>query len=162
MYLLYRASVDGFDSKSFHSKCDGALGTLVLIKSENSNIFGGFTKANWGLNNGYEYDYEAFLFSLVNSYNTPVKMLVAQPSYAIISGSSHHIYFGGDGSLYLSNDGTTGSSYFNSYYRVPSFLATNEINSFLGGAPSFNIFEIEVYSQYDRKLIYYFKKILFS
>jgi len=141
------------------------LGTLVLIKSENSNIFGGFTKANWGLNNGYEYDYEAFLFSLVNSYNTPVKMLVAeQASYYAIYSVGRHINFGGDGALYLSNDGTTGSSNFDSnyHYRVPSFLATNEINSFLGGAPSFNIFEIEVYSQYDRKLIYYFKKILFS
>ena len=32
--LLYQANRNGYDSNSFHSKCDGALGTLVLIKSE--------------------------------------------------------------------------------------------------------------------------------
>jgi len=121
------------------------LGTLVLIKSENSNIFGGFTKANWGLNTGYQTDYEAFLFSLVNSYNTPVKMLVAGPYYAILSEFSRHIYFG-DRALSLSGDGTTGSSYFNyyNYYETPSFL-TDDPNIFLGGSQNFKIIEIEVY-----------------
>ena len=147
IYLLYRASVDGFDSKSFHSKCDGALGTLVLIKSENSNIFGGFTKANWGLNTGWQTDSESFLFSLVNSYNTPVKMLVAEQAsyYAIISEFSRHIYFGGPGALYLSDDGTTGISNFNyNHYETPSFL-TDDPNIFLGGSQNFKIIEIEVY-----------------
>jgi len=47
--------------------------------------------------------------------------------------------------LYLSGDGTTGSSYFNyNYYETPSFL-TDDPNIFLGGSQDFKIIEIEVY-----------------
>jgi len=30
--LIYQASIDGFDASSFHSKCDRALNTLIVIK----------------------------------------------------------------------------------------------------------------------------------
>jgi hypothetical protein len=83
-------------------------------------------------------------------------MLVSQPIYAIRSSPSNHIYFGLR-SLALNSEGTTGYSdlSYNYIYKAPSFVPTNEIDSFLGGNPSFNVFEIEVYSQSDRKLIYY-------
>ena len=88
--LIYQASRDGFSSSSFHSKCNGNTGTLVVIKSSNSNIFGGYTNADWSgyyisMTQTYQYDSNAFLFSLVNSYNYPVKMLVFNPQYAIYS-----------------------------------------------------------------------------
>ncbi len=41
--LIYRASQDGFEAANFHSKCDNKPNTLVIIKSENGNIFGGYT-----------------------------------------------------------------------------------------------------------------------
>ena len=37
--LVYQASRDGFDNKTFLSKCNGIPGTLTVIKSVNSNIF---------------------------------------------------------------------------------------------------------------------------
>jgi len=39
--LIYRASQDGFEASSFHSKCDSDPNTLVLIKSEIGNVLGG-------------------------------------------------------------------------------------------------------------------------
>jgi len=45
--LIYQASIDGFDASSFHSKCDRALNTLIVIKTTNSYIFGGYTEADW-------------------------------------------------------------------------------------------------------------------
>ena len=45
--LLYRATVDGFEAAKFHSKCDGKMGTLVVIRSTNGNIYGGFSEQDW-------------------------------------------------------------------------------------------------------------------
>jgi len=45
--LLFRASSDGYDAASFHSKCDEKGATLTVILSEHGHVFGGFTKASW-------------------------------------------------------------------------------------------------------------------
>ena len=44
--------------------------TLVIIKSNIGNVFGGFANESWktGKHNVYEKDSKAFLFSLTNSY----------------------------------------------------------------------------------------------
>ena len=41
--LIYRASKDGFTAKSFHTKVDNAGAVIVIIKSKNGNVFGGYT-----------------------------------------------------------------------------------------------------------------------
>jgi hypothetical protein len=86
---IYQASVHGFSASQFHSKVDGKLGTLSIIKSTNGNIFGGFTKLNWGLSQGGAYynDPSAYLFSLTNNQNFSCK-LNALPPY------SQNIYSG--------------------------------------------------------------------
>ena len=160
-YLLYQASFHGFNESIFHSKCDGTLGTLVLIKSENSNIFGGYTEVD--LKTDYsiviKYDAKAFLFSLINSYNIPVKMAISNPWDAISSYPYYEslllyqIKFGSN-DLSIDINNALGSSYLGNSYRVPSFLSTDpiEINSFLGGSQNFKISEIEVFSiQVDGK-----------
>ena len=38
--VLYRATRDGFGAQDFHSHCDTANRTLVIIKSTNGSIFG--------------------------------------------------------------------------------------------------------------------------
>ena len=45
--LIYQASRDGFREFDFHSKVDGIVNTLTVIKTTNGNIFGGFTSADW-------------------------------------------------------------------------------------------------------------------
>ena len=71
--LLYRASRDGFDAKSFHSSCDNIKGTLTIIKTVTGCIFGGYTEVGWSpkekptieKGSGHE-----FLFTLRNPQST--------------------------------------------------------------------------------------------
>jgi hypothetical protein len=72
--LLYSGSNDGYSSSTFHGKCDNSGGqTVVVIKSTNGNIFGGFTSKDWSSNGSYTSDKDAFLFSIKNSKNNVFK-----------------------------------------------------------------------------------------
>jgi len=63
-------------SSIFHAKCNGILGTLVVIRAEINKIFGGYTEADWSGSGQFKYDSNAFIFGLVNNYNITVKILV--------------------------------------------------------------------------------------
>ena len=146
--MIYQASRDGFSSSVFHSKCDGVLGTLTVIKSNSSNnIFGGYTQADWSGYN-YQYDSNAFLFSLTNAYNIPVKLLLTNPESAIYSYPSYGPTFGNGHDLSVFNYGSYCYSNLGSAYQLPSFLAygTTSAQSFLAGSYSFTPVEIEVYA----------------
>ena len=45
--LIYRASEHGYTAKSFHEYCDDKGPTLVIIKSSEGWIFGGYTTQSW-------------------------------------------------------------------------------------------------------------------
>ena len=62
--LLYRATKDGFSTANFHSKCDGKANTLVFCHSNLGKKFGGFTTKAWHSNGRFEYDPNAFIFSI--------------------------------------------------------------------------------------------------
>ena len=47
MKLLYRASEHGYTAKSFHKYCDDKGPTLIIIKSSEGWIFGGYTTQSW-------------------------------------------------------------------------------------------------------------------
>ena len=77
--LLYRGTRDNFGGKAFHSKCDGKSNTLTILKAKQSKfIFGGFTAVNWESSNNLKHksDPNAFIFSLTNKDNTPLKMKI--------------------------------------------------------------------------------------
>lgn len=70
--LLYSGERDGFGAADFHSRCDFKSPTLTVIKSENGNIFGGYTEAMWTSENEKEMrDPKSFVFSLVNEFDKP-------------------------------------------------------------------------------------------
>ena len=80
--LLYRGSRDGFQAKTFHEKCNNKGETLVLIKSNEDYIFGGYTEINWddtiwngrvGEENNARRDGKGneFVFTLKNPHNIP-------------------------------------------------------------------------------------------
>ena len=147
--MIYQASKDGFSSSVFHSKCNGVLGTLTVIKtsSNTTNIFGGYTQADWSGYYSYQYDSNAFLFSLVNSYNIPVKMLVTNPQNAIYTSQYYGPTFGGGHDLYINSDGTACYTNLGYSYQLPNFLTvgTTAALSFLAGSYNFRAVEIEVY-----------------
>lgn len=65
--IIYKASKDGWTSVNFHQKCDNQGETIVVIKSTNGYIFGGYSPQSWTSVGAYTSDSKAFLFSLVNS-----------------------------------------------------------------------------------------------
>ena len=46
--MIYRASEHGYTAKSFHKYCDNKGPTLMMIKSSEGWIFGGYTTQSWG------------------------------------------------------------------------------------------------------------------
>ena len=49
--MLYQATKHGDTSEDFKKYCNNKGPTLTIIKSENDEIFGGFTKSNWNNEN---------------------------------------------------------------------------------------------------------------
>jgi hypothetical protein len=145
--LLYRATRDGFSAEDFHSKCDEIPKTLTVIKvKDQPHIFGGYTEATWEGNWTYKEDPNAFIFSLVNDDNKPIKMKIDQNGKNAILCSHGPIFFGG---FYISSDSNTNTSSFSNLghpYRDSNYqYQSNEAQSFLAGSEYFSTSEIEVY-----------------
>ena len=64
--LLYKSSRDGNKFSTFHKLCDNKGKTLILIKSSEGFIIGGYTPLDWNINSGWKNDNDTFLFSLTN------------------------------------------------------------------------------------------------
>ena len=143
--LLYQASRDGFKVSNFHSKVDGIQGTLTIIKTVDSFIFGGYTQVEWNYTRYYGYDDSSFIFSLNNSYNKPVKMNVKPNFYSIYTSSNYGPTFGNGHDFFISDQSNLiASSYSNIYsYELPNFASST---SLLAGSYNFKTFEIEVYA----------------
>ena len=46
--LCYRASFDGWATRTFHSRCDGKPHTVTIIRNS-QYVFGGYTDDAWGM-----------------------------------------------------------------------------------------------------------------
>jgi hypothetical protein len=129
-------------SSDFHSRCDGHSNTLTIFKAKQSSyIFGGFTTVSWDSSNQYKSDRNAFIFSLTNRDNTPVKMKINpnQHQYAIFCHSKYGPIFGLDISV-ANNANTTMDSYsdLGDCYKHPQYAkGTNEAETFLAGSCNF-------------------------
>ena len=64
--LLYRKSLHGDNYKNFHDLCDNQGPNLILIKSKEGFIIGGYTPLSWNNVGGWKGDNDTFLFSLTN------------------------------------------------------------------------------------------------
>jgi hypothetical protein len=107
--LLYRGTRDGFGSHDFHSKCDGHANTLTILKAkESSFIFGGFTAAEWDSQYKCKSDANAFIFTLTNKDNTPLKIKIDsnKHKYAIYCNSGCGPTFG-YGDIRIANNSNT-------------------------------------------------------
>jgi hypothetical protein len=150
--LLYRATRDGFGSRSFHSKCDGHSNTLTILKAKESQfIFGGFTAVQWDSSSVWKSDPNAFIFSLTNKDSKPLKLKVDsnRHEYAIGCDSRCGPKFSGGFDIHIANNAnTTMDSYsdLGDSYSHPQFIqGTNEAKTFLAGTNNFQLDEIEVY-----------------
>jgi hypothetical protein len=151
--LLYRATRDGFGAKDFHSKCDGHSNTLTIMKAKQSQfIFGGFTTVKWESSNRWKSDPNAFLFSLTNKDNTPLKMKIDPNQHhgAIYCDSEYGPTFGYC-DIHMANISNTTMSFWSNlgyaYKHSQYAYRTNEARIFLAGSHKFKLDEIEVYEK---------------
>ena len=151
--LIYRASQDGFEAFSFHTKCDNKLNTLIIIKSTNGNVFGGYTEQTWNQswsgNVTFKADPNSFIFSLINKKNKPIKMKWSKNN-GIFCSISYGPTFGGydiiiadKSNINTKSHSNLGHSYIHPDYR----FETNEAKSFLAGSHTFQVSEMEVYTK---------------
>ncbi len=88
---MNRGTREGFGSREFHSKCENHSNTLTILKAKESQfIFGGYTTVEWDGSSQWKSDAIAFIFSLTNKDNQPMKMKVDpnRHEYAIYCDSS--------------------------------------------------------------------------
>jgi hypothetical protein len=153
--LVYRGSTDGFSGYCFHKHCDPIENTLVIIKTSESYIFGGFTKHNWSGKNIIKLDPDAFIFSLYNKDNAPIKIKCTPGLIAIQCYPQYGAVFGGNDicihkiikehKLGYINYSNLGDSYRHPLYKEDREKARN----FLANSKEFNVVEIEVFQKLD-------------
>jgi hypothetical protein len=162
--LLYRTTRDGFGSHDFHSKCDGHSNTLTLLKAKESEFYlGGIITVSWELPANYKSDPNAFISSLTNKDNKPIKMKVDPNRHESAIGCQSELgpTFGFVGDIYKNNNANTtlkcysylGHTYhiFGSYISsICTWNGINEAQLFLAGSFNFQLDEIEVYEKEQR------------
>ncbi len=141
--LLYRATRDGFEASSFHSKCDGKANTITIIKTKDNYVFGGYTAASWESTSGYKTDAAAYIYSLRrNGVSNLSKHNVSSYQHAVCNSSSYGPTFGGGHDLHICDMSNVNNGSYtkpNSYSGIPS-------NTYLAG--TYNTWltdEIEVF-----------------
>jgi hypothetical protein len=150
--LLYRGSVDGFGAADFHRKCDGKSNTLTIVKSDNGNIFGGYTNVAWESKGGCQTGTSSFLFSLKNQTNSGLKFNCFKTEYSINCSSSYGPTFGGGHDLRISNNSNANIESYsnpgNSYQLPPGYTyGTDQAQNLLAGSYNFKVNEIEVFAK---------------
>ena len=168
--LVYRASKDGFSAANFHSKCDSKSNTLVIIKSDNEKVFGGYTEQTWSGNRVFKSDLNTFVFSFINEDNKPLLMKCQLPDQAILADLNWGPIFGSygtnkDGNPFKhqldsngygcdfeicdnSNSKNESKSNLGGSYKHPKYFQwSNEAQTFLAGSHRFKTIEIEIYSK---------------
>ncbi|KAJ5070880.1 hypothetical protein M0811_01861 [Anaeramoeba ignava] len=159
MKLGYSAKINGFSSTKWHEAVDDKGKTLVIIKTKDNFIFGGFTQIGFNKNLYGVEDPNAFIFSLRNAKGDrkPEKFLIkkGKKRVSVVSNfSKFGPYFGGGLSgiggpdFYLNSNLQPGYSDFGTTYNLPNGIKerTNESKSYLAGSYDLWIFdELETY-----------------
>lgn len=151
--LLYRGSEHKFDVNEFHAKCNKKRPTLTIIKSEGGFVFGGYTAVQWNSRHLFKYDPYAFIFSLVNKENRPIKINVENNhDMAILCSKRYGPAFGYKARelcVFSTKDSLrVGESNLGYYFKHPSFdFDSEEAKTFLAGTHQFRVQEIEVFMQ---------------
>ncbi len=163
--LIYKASRDGFSAEAFHAKCDSCFPTLTIAKTSLGFVFGGCAMKSWDKSHdGYREDSQAFLFSLANRLNKPVKIEVKNGKRATVAKAKFGPTFGEDDLAIFAPPPTPPMplTFYDNYNRYKqsyicktniskSFQLSEEIlsesqtDTFLAGSLTFTPVEVEVF-----------------
>ncbi|KAJ5071812.1 pep-cterm sorting domain-containing protein [Anaeramoeba ignava] len=143
MRLGFSAKRDGFTGTKWHDICDDKGKTLVVIKTTDNYIFGGFTQVGWSKGpNRWIQDSDSFLFSLKNpKLDPPQKLPISNPRESKFALHYHALYgpiFGYGHDLILHSDLQPGFSNIGHSYDPPKGIKseTTEAENYLAGSYS--------------------------
>ncbi|CAL8297030.1 unnamed protein product [Arctogadus glacialis] len=89
LHLLYKASVHGYASDSFHQRCDKQGPTLLAAYNESGYVFGAYTAKDYSQSGDLVSDGEAFLYSLGNGKgNAPLRVASDDCMYGFTDGEA--------------------------------------------------------------------------
>jgi len=174
---IYQASLHGYGLSNFHLKVDRTLGTYLIIKNINGNIFGGYTSADWGAAQNGIQDPSAYIFSLINQKNYPCKLTrYDNPSSGISSANqisiksgiqNSYIAFGLGFDIHIADQSNSNNYSFanlGNSYQLPLgyIMASNNAQIFLAGTYHFSPIEIEVYTSNTFDFICLNKNFIFE
>ena len=75
--LLYKVSRDGPSPNTFHEMCDNKGPTLIIIKTDDGHVFGGYNPVSWISEYMYNEREDAFLFSITDGqYRKPIRCAI--------------------------------------------------------------------------------------
>ena len=94
-YRIYKGTEDGLFAHVFHQKCDGKKNILVLLKA-NGYIFGGYNPCSFESVGDWVNCSGAFIFSLSNPENNPLKFSCFQPQSSFYDHPNYGPTFGED------------------------------------------------------------------
>ena len=137
--LIYKATRDGDSIKNFSDKCGNIKNNLIIIKTNENLIFGGFTRETWGNQHIDKKDDLAFCFSVKTN-----------KIYEAVKGSYSIFFYPGNifGFFWfidikensLTNGGSDHTPWSKGYYE--GITSKFELNQ---GKEDFKISEIECY-----------------
>ncbi len=119
-----------------------------MFKTTNGYIAGGYASVSWASYGSYVSDSNAFLFTLTNPSNIPLKLAVTASGNALYDGPSYGPTFGNGHDLYISdgsNANTNSYSYSSSSYTYPNGNSGSNGGVFMLGASNFQVAEVEVF-----------------
>ena len=139
--LLFRATVNGFSSSTFHSLCNGYAPLFIVVKANTGYIATAYTVASYNNINNYTRAQSGtnWLNNLWNgsSISTTKYYNTSNPDSSIYDTDGHGPTFGGGHDMYMPNPMNTVYSNPNSY-TIPN-------TSILFGGNGVGVTDIEVY-----------------
>ncbi len=151
--LLHRATSvsDGFKYPTVHAKIDGIPNELYIVKTTTGYILGGYTSLPGEMTGSSYADPTAFIFTLTNPSNMPLKLKLVNinDASAVYFPTTGVVGFGSGNDLFIDRlASTTGVSFVNivSYEKPNGLSGTNGGKFMVGGTSNtFNAVEIEIY-----------------
>ena len=149
--LIYRATEDEFDYKSFWNKCNGVSNVIVIVESTTNNVFGGYTSKAHTERTTSTKDENAFIYSIRSSAGYKSKIfpiLKDQIKFAIHTSYTHLCCFGEYGcDLYMQQNCNKPGTNTGAQQRSYDIPLSNR--KYLVGGPkatlSFTVNDIEMF-----------------
>ena len=140
--LLFSGAKDGMMDTTFHQKCDGHSDTLIVVKSGNLTVFGGYARPAWDSNNHWIVDpsMESFLYTC----RTKTKHILTDATQAIYGGSPYGPIFGSGNGLRIWKGKEAHTALGNTYALEPGKKNEDFMSGTSYGA-SFQLLDYEVH-----------------